>query len=255
MEALPIFLDLDEALLVHGFFEPGVPLGSQRETVILGTLTGEGHLEKRLAAPWYELYDGPKPIIVGHRDYLGTGQPLVHRDRVFGIDTGCCRGGRLTGLLLPSFELLSVPARQNYWSEAQEENADVRLEATRDDERSWDDLATLIPALEARAEESSHAQDRLARVRGLLAEGEVALERLLAQVTQENERILGELRGVCAYDALPPEEQGRRYAALITARTLAPLLHAARKGKMNRDELRRRYPTPRALAGFTGPAA
>src|SRR5262249_12095132 len=118
MEALPHFLELDEAILVHGFFEPGVPLASQRETVILGTRSGEDYLEKGLAAPWYELSDGPNPIVAGHRDYRRDGQPLVHRDRVFGIDTGCCRGGRLTGLLLPGFALLSVPARQNYWSEA-----------------------------------------------------------------------------------------------------------------------------------------
>src|SRR5262249_29448313 len=154
------------------------------------------------------LYDGPKPIIVGHRDYLHTGQPLIHRDRVFGIDTGCCRGGRLTGLLLPGFELLSVPARQNYWSETQEENAQVRLEVARDDERNWEDLAALATTLEARAEGSSHAQDRLAQVRRLQDEGESALGRLLAQVTTENERILGELRAVCAFDSLPPEEQG-----------------------------------------------
>src|SRR5262249_26309232 len=111
MDSFPRFLELPEALLVHGFFEPGVALSAQRETVLVGTLTGESYLDRRLSVPWYELYDGPKPIVVGHRDYLRTGQPLIHRDRVFGIDTGCCRGSRLTGLLLPGFEVVSVLAR------------------------------------------------------------------------------------------------------------------------------------------------
>ena len=39
MDTLPIYLDLPEALLVHGFWEPGVPLHQQRETVLVGTLS------------------------------------------------------------------------------------------------------------------------------------------------------------------------------------------------------------------------
>src|SRR5262249_2922963 len=100
LDALPRSLELPEAVLVHGFFEPGVPREAQRETVVVGTLSGEAYLGRTYDRPWYELYDGPKPIVVGHRDYLGTGQPFVYRDRVFGIDTGCYRGGALTGLLL-----------------------------------------------------------------------------------------------------------------------------------------------------------
>ena len=31
-----------------------------------------------------------------------------------GLDTGCCYGGALTGVFLPSRELVSVPARRTY---------------------------------------------------------------------------------------------------------------------------------------------
>jgi serine/threonine protein phosphatase 1 len=119
LATFPRHCELPEALVVHGFWEPGVPLERQRDTVLIGTLSGEQHLTKRYAQPWYELYDGSKPLIVGHRDYRRDGQPLVYQDRVFAIDTGCCHGGRLTGLLLPAFRFVSVPARANHWEQTQ----------------------------------------------------------------------------------------------------------------------------------------
>lgn len=117
MAALPWSIELPEALLLHGFMEPGIPLDQQRDTVVIGTLSGEYYLKKRYERPWYELYEGTKPLIVGHHDYLGNGQPLVHQDKVFCIDTGCCHGKALTGLLLPEFRIISVPSRKDYWSE------------------------------------------------------------------------------------------------------------------------------------------
>jgi serine/threonine protein phosphatase 1 len=115
LEGFPTRLALPEALLVHGFFEPGVPLAEQRESVVVGTLSGEAYLRQRYGRPWYELYDGDRPIVVGYHDYLGSGEPFVYRDRVFGVDTACYSGGRLTGLLLPEFRFFSVPARANHW--------------------------------------------------------------------------------------------------------------------------------------------
>ena len=105
------------ALVVHAFWEPGVPLDQQRDTVLIGTLSGDHYLKKTYAQPWYELYDGSKPLVVGHLDYRHDGEPLVWRDRVYCIDTGCCHGGRLTGLLLPEFRIISVPARADHWRE------------------------------------------------------------------------------------------------------------------------------------------
>ncbi|HJT79429.1 MAG TPA: metallophosphoesterase [Gemmataceae bacterium] len=121
LEGLPRHRELPEALVVHAFWEPGLPLERQRDTVLIGTLSGEGYLQKHYDRPWYELYDGPKPLIVGHHDYRRDGQPLVCRDRVFALDTGCCHGGRLTGLLLPSFRFVSVPARADHWRRTLEE--------------------------------------------------------------------------------------------------------------------------------------
>jgi serine/threonine protein phosphatase 1 len=113
----PSHRELPEAIVAHGFWEPGQSLEQQQDRVLTGTAWGERHVAGRDGRPWYELYDGPKPLVVGHRDYRGNGQPFVYNDRVFGIDTGCCYGRRLSGLLLPEFRLLSVPARADYWAE------------------------------------------------------------------------------------------------------------------------------------------
>ncbi len=125
MSDLPLYMDLPDALLVHGFYEPGVILEDQRETVLVGTMSGEEYLRKRFSWPWYERYDGEKPLIMGHRDYTDKMQVLNYRDRVWGIDTRCVYGGTLTGLFLPDFKLISVPSRGDHWSDLQREYADV----------------------------------------------------------------------------------------------------------------------------------
>jgi serine/threonine protein phosphatase 1 len=117
LATFPRHRELPEAIVVHGYWEPGVDLEHQRDNIAVGTLSGEKYLTDRYDRPWYELYDGSKPLIVGHHDYRRDGQPLVYGDRVWAIDTGCCHGGRLTGLVLPGFRLVSVPARADHWLE------------------------------------------------------------------------------------------------------------------------------------------
>ena len=115
MKKLPLYLDLPDALLVHGYIEPGIPLNKQKRRVLIGTNKAEEELARTYDRPWYELYDGDKPLIVGHRDHAGDQQPFIYRDHVYGIDTRCVYGGSLTGLLLPDFQLISVPARRDHW--------------------------------------------------------------------------------------------------------------------------------------------
>ncbi len=122
MASLPTYLELPEADLVHGFFEPGVPLAEQRDTVIVGATSGENYLLATFEQPWYVLYDGTKPLIVGHRNYLGLTTPLLYppqQPRIYALDTSCVYGGALTGLILPDFRLISVPSRANHWENLQ----------------------------------------------------------------------------------------------------------------------------------------
>ena len=115
MEKLPLAIELPDAILAHGYFEPGLSIKKQRPAVLLGSARARAEIERRLRRPWYEGYDGSKPLLVGHRDYTQTGKPFVWRDRVYALDTGCCYGRALTGLLLPEFRLLSVRSRTNHW--------------------------------------------------------------------------------------------------------------------------------------------
>ncbi len=125
MASFPLLIDLPEALSVHAFLEPGIQLEKQRDNVLVGTLSAELHLKKNYPRPWYEYYEDPKPLIVGHLNYTGSDRPLVHRDLIYAIDTGCCRGGELTGVMLPDFRILSVPARNNHWKAVVDRNSDL----------------------------------------------------------------------------------------------------------------------------------
>ena len=119
VSGLPLYLDLPDALILHGFFEPNIPLDQQDKRILLGVMSAELYLQKTYEQLWYTYYDGDKPVIVGHRDYTDQQQPLRYRDKVYGIDTRCVYGGSLTGLLLPGFELISVPARRDHWRKLQ----------------------------------------------------------------------------------------------------------------------------------------
>jgi hypothetical protein len=86
---------------------------------------------QRYRDPWFMHYRGGKPLIAGHENYGVEGRPLVYRDLVYAIDTDCCRGGALTGVLLPEFEVLSVPAHADHWSAVKTEYLALRHERTQ----------------------------------------------------------------------------------------------------------------------------
>jgi len=212
MQSFPLYLDLPEAILAHGYWEPGRGPAQQRETVLAGTMSGEAYLRKNYAAVWYELYDGDKPLIVGHHDYQRNRQPLIYRDKVFALDTGCCTGGALTGLILPYFRVVSVPSRANYWRQTK---APFRvLVVAPPPPPKWND------------------------------EEEADLSRLQNIVLQEHERALVHLRQNSAYDSLTPHGQGKAYAACVGDAPLAYFLHLARRGELNTERLRRYFKTP-----------
>ncbi|MBP8000936.1 MAG: serine/threonine protein phosphatase [Chloroflexi bacterium] len=117
MASLPFYQELPEAILVHAYLEPGIPLKQQRLEVLVGHISGDHYLAHTYDRPWYELVDRDKPVIVGHRNYLNTSEPFVYQDRVFGLDTGVYHGLALTGLILPDFHFVSVRARGNHWQD------------------------------------------------------------------------------------------------------------------------------------------
>lgn len=120
MATLPYHWESPDVRVVHWGLYPGVPLDEVPEDVRAGTTSGDARLRERFGdRPWYELYTDDKPVVFGH-SVVGA-EPLVIRDRIFGLDTGACHGMRLTGLLLPQLKLVSVPARADHWARVRSE--------------------------------------------------------------------------------------------------------------------------------------
>jgi bis(5'-nucleosyl)-tetraphosphatase (symmetrical) len=121
----PTFLRLDEKwLVVHAGLEPNRTVEEQKAAVMLrvrhvdvaGRMVPLGH-EGPLTSPWATRWDGPESVVYGH-DVHDLEHPRIDHpsDSVscYGIDTGCCFGGRLTALLLPSREIVQVHAKRAY---------------------------------------------------------------------------------------------------------------------------------------------
>jgi len=218
MNGLPLYLDLPEALLVHGYFEAGIPYEQQNPSVLCGTMGGEKYLLKHYDRPWYEMYAGDKPILVGHKTYTGTDQPFVYQERVFGLDTSCVLGKALTGILLPAFRFVSIPSRGNHWMQ----------------------VRRMYP------KPVKHFQPRPVPVAWAEVE-ERALINLIEKIYRESEAIMRDLQSKPGYADLRPREQARLFGDTVGNDTLATLLQLARLGKLNVELAHKILKTPNEL--------
>jgi hypothetical protein len=119
-ETLPLAIVLPEynAIVVHAGMYPNIPLQGQQNRHLLHIQhinPGNDPLNTKKSywpskAPpecsfWTNFWTGPERVIFGH---TVTDRPLVTEFAV-GIDTGACFGGNLTAVVLPSWEIVSVP--------------------------------------------------------------------------------------------------------------------------------------------------
>lgn len=93
-EQLPLLWEDQHGIYVHAGIEPGVPLSRQVSSYCLWIR------DEFIRSP----YPFDKPVVFGHTVFL---EPFVQKDKI-GIDTGAIYGGRLTALLLPEMEFVSV---------------------------------------------------------------------------------------------------------------------------------------------------
>ncbi len=209
MSALPLYSQLQEALIVHGFFEPNVPLEEQLPSVLCGTLGGAKILHERYDRPWYELYEGDQPIIVGHQNYTDSDQPFIYKDKVFGLDTSCVLGKCLTGILLPSFRIVSVPSRANHWERV-------------------------------RREYKMANRSNIARVIEVWSEQDnIALAELIEKVEAAHQTVLAKLQLSAGYKELIPRQQAKLYADMVGNGPAAALMQKARVGNLDLESARK----------------
>jgi hypothetical protein len=118
LEARPLWLALEgddgpSHLVVHGGVVPGVPLEAQERKYLLNlrSITADGAPTKKIEGrPWASVWTGPPHVVFGHDAVRG----LQRHRWATGLDTGCVYGGALTALVLPTRDLVSIPARRNY---------------------------------------------------------------------------------------------------------------------------------------------
>lgn len=219
MSTLPLHIELAEAVVAHGYLEPGIPLTQQNPSVVCGTMGGDKILRERYDRPWYELYAGDKAVIVGHNNYTKTDKPFVYKDKVFGLDTDCIHGKPLTGLLLPAFRFVSVPSRGNLWAQVRRTYQRPRANSQRP-VFSWseqDDQALLI---------------------------------LLKKVKQVNEDLLTRLQSTPGFSELTPRAQAKLYAAETGKGKRANLMQLARLNKLDLEMGRKILKDPKEVHGL-----
>ncbi len=114
LASLPYTIRLAEhdAIVVHAGLVPGVPLEAQsdRDLVTMRSIARDGSATSRIeeGVPWASLWEGPELVLFGHDAVRG----LQEHPHAVGLDTGCVYGGRLTAMLLPERELVSIEAHR-----------------------------------------------------------------------------------------------------------------------------------------------
>lgn len=128
---MPTYIELDDVAAVHAGVKPGIPISSQtkddlmylrytdsdRKFISLKKINKLGK-EATGAIFWTEFWTGPKNIVYGH-NVNSYKDPRIEETApgifCYGIDTGCCFGGRLTALIWETREIVQVQAKRAYY--------------------------------------------------------------------------------------------------------------------------------------------
>lgn len=128
---MPTYIELDDVIVVHAGVKPGISLSNQskddlmylrytdenRKFISLKKINKLGK-EQTGAKFWTEFWNGPKSVVYGHNVY-SFDEPLIEERApgitCYGIDTGCCFGGKLTALIWETKEIIQIAAKRAYY--------------------------------------------------------------------------------------------------------------------------------------------
>lgn len=128
---MPTYIELDDVIAVHAGLKPGILLSNQkkddmmylrytdanRKFISLKTINKVGK-EAAGAIFWTEFWHGPKSVVYGHNVH-SYDEPFIEEKSpgvtCYGLDTGCCFGGRLSALIWETKEIVQVQAKKVYY--------------------------------------------------------------------------------------------------------------------------------------------
>ena len=126
-----IALDDSKTIIVHAGLRAGVKLEDQKKDdlyyirymdrdnrfISLKKINKLGK-EATGARFWTEFWTGPETVVYGHNVHSYE-EPLIEEVApgvtCYGLDTGCCFGGRLTALILETKEIVQIQAKRTYY--------------------------------------------------------------------------------------------------------------------------------------------
>ena len=111
LKSKPLFISREDFILVHAGLSPNEKLKNTSPRILTNIRTWDGNgkdISSESNPPWYEFYKNEKLVIFGHWAKKG----LVIRDNAIGLDSGCVYGNKLSALILPGREIISVDAKK-----------------------------------------------------------------------------------------------------------------------------------------------
>jgi bis(5'-nucleosyl)-tetraphosphatase (symmetrical) len=127
-----IKLQEENTIVVHAGMRAGIPLEKQTKDdlyyirymdesskfVSLKKINNLGSREAAGAHFWTEFWKGPENVIYGH-NVSSYDSALIEEVApgvtCYGLDTGCCFGGKLSAMILETKEIVQVPAKKVYY--------------------------------------------------------------------------------------------------------------------------------------------
>lgn len=126
---MPLYLKFGNYVVVHAGVKPGIAFEDQSMSIccylrFIDKDWNQLSLRKVLrdkmpgAIFWTDFWQGPESIVYGHHVHSYEDPKIDERApgvKCFGIDTGCCFGGKLTAMILETQEMVQVQAKQIYY--------------------------------------------------------------------------------------------------------------------------------------------